>query len=145
MNENTPVQARADMYLPSWLLIFSGCLAIFSLILVAVFLIFNQAIWLLFAFIGIVLALGTAVLWCNQTIRVINDQEFVYTTFLGNKKQYRFQDITELKKNSDSMTLIVAGEKVHIEKIAIVSKRLSTLVNQALLSQTDDPPSPPQA
>ena len=43
-----------------------------------------------------------------------------------------FSDIEWLRKNNDSLTLFVAGEKVHIESMAILSDRFIELVNKAL-------------
>ena len=88
---------------------------------------------LLFLGVGI-LCLGVlaCLCWNNQKARVISDQEFEYTTFLGKTHRYYFRDITGLRKNSDSMTLYVDGNKVHIESCAILSERFITLINQAL-------------
>ena len=37
-----------------------------------------------------------------------------------------------LIKNQDSLTLLVAGKKVHIESMAILSERLAERINKAL-------------
>ena len=125
-------ELRADMFLPDWILAFglvllavgtgiglSGCVNVDlrSLIL------------------GIVMILGgiLAVLcWKNQTIVIISEEKFEYTTFLGNKKVFAFADITGLRKNKDSMTLYLGSEKVHIEACAIMTEELIILINQAL-------------
>ena len=44
----------------------------------------------------------------------------------------KFSDITGLKRNADSMTLLVGTEKVHIESCAILSERLIKLIDKEL-------------
>lgn len=109
-------QPRADMFLPKWLLIFGIVLLIGGVVLTFVF--FPAA---LFCF-----ALGAAAVlcWKNQTIRIISDSTFVYTTFLGRQREYRFSQIEGLRQNSDSMTLFVGGGKVHMESCACITQRL---------------------
>lgn len=65
-------------------------------------------------------------------IHVISDKEFTYTTMFGKTKNYRFADIERLRKNKDSMTLFVAGDKLHMESMAILSERLVELINREL-------------
>jgi hypothetical protein len=50
----------------------------------------------------------------------------------GNTRTYHFSDIQALRKNQDSMTLYVAGEKVHIESMAVLSQRLVDHINREL-------------
>ena len=50
----------------------------------------------------------------------------------GNTTTYSFADIQGLRKNQDSMTLFVAGKKVHIESMAVLSERLVNHINEAL-------------
>lgn len=53
----------------------------------------------------------------------MDDETFLYSTMLGNKKSYRFADIQRLNKNNDSFTLIMKDGKVHIESCAVISSR----------------------
>jgi len=50
----------------------------------------------------------------------------------GNTRTYAFSDIQGLRRNQDSLTLFVAGEKIHIESMAIISDRLASAINRAL-------------
>ncbi len=50
----------------------------------------------------------------------------------GQTRTYYFSDITGLRRNSDSMTLFVGNEKVHIESMAVLSERLVNGINEAL-------------
>lgn len=88
------------------------------------------------AVVGAVVCLGLGIMallcWKNQNIVVLSDESFEYSTFLGNKKEYRFQDITGLKQNNDSMTLFVGNEKVHIESCDLLTDRLIELINAQL-------------
>ena len=50
----------------------------------------------------------------------------------GKTRTYSFSDIQGLRRNQDSLTLFVAGEKVHIESIAVLSERLVERIDNAL-------------
>ena len=124
---------RADMYLPAWFFGLGLLLFAFGGILTAVSIAVQLPFFL--SLLAAVLALlGVAVImyWKNQTIRMLDNDCFEYTTFLGKKTVYRFADIKELKKNTDSMTLLVADGKVHIEACAIVTDRLVERINREL-------------
>lgn len=70
--------------------------------------------------------------WKNQKIRILSQEEFEYTTFLGNAVTYRFDDIEGLKRNKDSMTLLLKSGKVHIESMAVLSPELVEKINAIL-------------
>lgn len=125
-------EPRADMYLPDFLLAF-GLVLIGGGLGLGIAAVIRFAVWML-AVAPLALGLGiTAVLcWKNQTIRIISDEAFEYTTSLGNIRTYRFADITGLRKNNDSMTLFVGKDKVHIESMAILSDHLVDAVNAVL-------------
>ena len=97
------------------------------------FAIFKFAIWaVVCAILGIVFGVFALLCWKNQTIHVISDEQFTYTTMFGKTFTCNFCDIQGLRKNQDSMTLFVAGSKVHIESMAILSDLLVNLINHAL-------------
>ena len=123
---------RADMFLPDFLHYFGLFLDAAELaFLVAMFATKNWGL-----IIGVIIcgALGLAawLCWKNQTIRIIDDDTFEYTTFLGKKTVYRFSDIKELRTNPDSLTLILTNGKVHIESMAHMSETLYNKINAAL-------------
>ena len=124
---------RADMYLPAWFLTVGLFLLAFGGILTAVS-IAVQLPFFLSLFAAVLALSGVAVIlyWKNQTIRMLSDDCFDYNTFLGKKTVYRFADIKELKKNGDSLTLLVADGKVHIESCAIITDRLVVRINREL-------------
>ena len=130
-NEDNP---RADMYLPFWLLVFGILLIIIGIVSIAnLFIHFIQLDTITSSVVGIgtiIFGLLAILCWKNQSIRIISDKKFEYTTFLGNKKIYRFYDIKGIKKNTDSITLYVANDKVHIESCAILSARLVEKINE---------------
>jgi len=98
-----------------------------------VYAIFSLATWaIVCAPLGIILGIALLLCWKNQTIHIISDTQFTYTTMFGNTTTYSFADIQGLRKNQDSMTLFVAGKKVHIESMAILSERLVNHINEAL-------------
>ena len=125
-------EPRADMFLPDRLL----AMAIVFLaggIACAVFAIINFAIWaVVCAALGIVLGALAILCWKNQSIRMISNEQFTYTTMFGNTHTYSFSDIQGLRRNQDSMTLFVADKKVHIESMAIISDRLIERINKSL-------------
>ena len=125
-------EPRADMFLPIKLLAFSALLmmgGIAACIYAAINFSWGAVIAAALAFV-----LGCAALlcWKNQTIFVLSDEEFEYSTFLGNKTVYRFSDIKLVKRNNDSMTVFVGNGKVHIESMAILSDRLVACINRQL-------------
>ena len=125
-------QHRADMYLPeralAMALVFlaggTAC-GIYAAITHAV-----PAI--VFAVLGLGLGMVLLLCWRNQTIRIISEEQFVYKTMFGRKYTYNFADIQGLRPNKDSVTLFVAGEKVHMESMAVLSDRLVRKLNMAL-------------
>ena len=126
------ITPRADMYLPDFLKYFGFFLDIVSLaFLVATFI---TQIWGLI--IGALLCSGLGIAawlcWKNQTIRIIGEDQFEYTTFLGKTTTYRFSDIKELRVKSDSMTLILTNGKVHIESMVCMSETLANKIDRAL-------------
>lgn len=125
-------EPRADVYISSFLLVF-GLFLIVVGIGVAIVLFFNFNIWIIVGSVFcILLGVLAFICWRNQTIRIISDEKFEYTTFLGNTYEYRFKDITAIKQNADSTTIFVGKKKVHIESIAVVSDRFSALLNKAI-------------
>lgn len=132
-NDDEP---RADMFLPDRLL------AIAMVFLAAglacgIYSIFRLATWsIICTLLGIVLGTFALLCWKNQTIHIVSEDTFTYTTMFGNTRTYAFSDIQALRRNQDSLTLFVAGEKVHIESMAILSDRLVKAINAALTPGT---------
>lgn len=123
---------RADMYLPVRLLAMS-LVFLAAGIACGIYAVLRLAIWWgVGAAFGIVLGVFALLCWKNQAIRIISDEQFTYTTMFGNTRIYAFSDIQGLRRNQDSMTLLVAGQKVHIESMAVISDRLANAVNIAL-------------
>ncbi len=123
---------RADMYLPERLLAM-GLVFLAIGIACGIYFVFALAIWaVVVAILGIGFGVAALLCWRNQAIHVISDSEFTYTTMFGNTKTYNFAEIEGLRQNQDSLTLFVAGEKVHMESMAIISERLADKINKAL-------------
>ena len=124
-----------DMYLPAWLLVFG----LFSLAVAVVLFAFamSESMYLLIGFV-IFFTLGFAAILCqqNQWAKMNDDGTFTYSTMFGNKKEYRFSDIIELKQNSDSRTLILENGQVHIESIAVMSERFVDAINGVIESRS---------
>ena len=123
---------RADMYLPVFLKGFGYFLDAVGIVLGAVAI--ATQLWGLFVVTAITLPLGIAayLCWKNQTVRILDEETFEYSTFLGNKKIYKFSEIKSLRTNSDSMTLFVGDGTVHIEAMAIISKEFTDKIDAAL-------------
>lgn len=123
---------RADMFLPVRLLAMSLILLAAGTAL-AVFTVLRFSVGAtIAAVLCLVLGVFALLCWKNQSIHVISDEQFTYTTMFGNTRTYSFADIQGLRRNQDSMTLFVAGEKVHIESMAVLSQRLVDLINREL-------------
>jgi len=126
-------EPRADMFLPAWFVIMGLLLCIFGTIGVIVFLVLPISVPMLML-TAVTVLLGVAVLlcWKNQTIHMLPNDAFEYSTFLGKKKIYRFCDIKTVKKSTSSTTLYVADGKVYIDALAIVTDRLSDRLRKQL-------------
>ena len=123
---------RADMFLPDFLKYFGFFLdAVAISFLVATFI---TQIWGLIIGVLICGGLGVAawLCWKNQTIRIIDEDRFEYTTFLGKTTVYNFSDIKALRVNQDSMTLILTNGKVHIESMVYMSQALADKIDQSI-------------
>ena len=123
---------RADMYLPEWAL--AMCIVYLAIgTACGIWAIISHAVWsIVMATLFLGLGIALILCWKNQTIRIISDEEFIYTTMFGKQHTYRFADIQGLRRNQDSMTMFVSGEKVHMESMAVLSDRLVNLINREL-------------
>ena len=123
---------RADMFLPDRLL--AMAFALFTLgIGFGVYAVFEFTVWkIVVAVFGIALGVLAVLCWKNQTIHIISEEQFTYTTMFGNTRTYNFSDIKGLVRNQDSMTMLVGNDKVHIESMAVLSERLIDSINKAL-------------
>lgn len=126
---------RADMFLPGWLNGFGIFLDIVAVaLLVAMFITQTWALAIGFVIAGL-LGVAATLCWKNQTIRIIDEDTFEYSTFLGKKIRYRFSEIKELRVNQDSMTLFVGNGKVHIEAMVVISQELMDKIDTALANR----------
>lgn len=133
LNVSTPAgQPRADMFLDTKVLALGIVMALVGVGCgVALFFVYHVGL-IIGLVAGILIGVGAVLSWRNQTIRVVDEKTFVYTTFLGNKKTYQFADITKMVRNKDSYTLFVGKEKVHIDSTAVMSKALIDKINESL-------------
>ncbi len=135
IDEDTP---RADMYLPERLLAM-GLVMLAGGTACAVGFAMGGAPWMIACAVGgLGFGLGALLCYRNQSIRMISQSQFAYTTFLGNTYTYAFSQIQGLRRNQDSMTLFVAGKKVHIESMAILSDRLVDAINRELAKKAEE-------
>ena len=123
---------RADMYLPMQLFAMSIVLLIVAVAAMIFAAVKSSVVLVVISVICWIIAFLALLCWRNQKIVVLSEEEFEYTTFLGNKKVYRFSDIKALRKNNDSLTLFVANDKVHMEAMAVISERLASLIDAQL-------------
>ena len=123
---------RADMHLPVKIAAFGLALILGGFIFIATYIINGLPIALIFAISCFVIAPFAFLCYRNQRIYVLSDEEFQYSTFTGRKTVYKFKDIKALRANKDSMTLFVGDGKVHIESSAVLSQRLTDLINAQL-------------
>lgn len=120
-----------DMHLPVWVCGLGIIFLVAAVVCMAIISI-SPLICITAAVICLCLGISAVLCWRNQWAEVIDDDEFIYSTMFGNKNKYRFSEITDIRQNSDSMTLFLGKNKIHIESCAIISDRFANLVNQAL-------------
>lgn len=125
-------ELRADMFMPDRLLAMALVMLAGGTACAIYVVLRFSVLAVIFAAVGILFGVFALICWKNQTIRMISDEQFTYTTMFGNTKTYLFSEIQGLRKNQDSMTLLVAGQKVHIESMAVLSTRLVDRINEAL-------------
>ena len=130
------VAPRADMFLPDWLKYFGFVLDALAVALVVVTFITQAWVLLILSLLGGGLGIAAWLCWKNQMIRIVGDDEFEYTTFLGKTTTYRFSDIKELRANQDSWTLFLTNGKVHIESTALMSEALYNKIDEAISKET---------
>ncbi len=125
-------EPRADMFLPNWVR-FLGLLLEAGAVAFAVAAFVTQTWTLLIGFLLLgVLGIAAHLCWKNQTIQILDQSSFEYSTFLGKKTRYYFSDVKKLRQNPDSWTLFVGDGKIHIESLAYISKDLLDKLNVAL-------------
>ena len=124
-------EPRADMFLPDRLLAMSIIFLAGGIVSIALAII-NAVTYVLGVVICFALGISALLCWKNQSIHIISEEQFTYTTMFGKTRTYSFADIQGLRKNPDSLTLFVANEKIHIESMAILSERLVEQINNAL-------------
>lgn len=117
---------QKDMYIPQWVRNV-GIGFLVMMVVTIILTIVNSEYRLVWAILDFcLLASGVAVimLWKNEWIEILNDEEFVHSTFFGKKTRYHFSDVREIKRNSDSITVIMSNGKIHIENVAVTSEKL---------------------
>lgn len=124
-------EPRADMFLPDRLLAMSIVFLAGGIVSIALAII-NSVTWVLGVVICFAFGIAAMLCWKNQSIYIISDEQFTYTTMFGKTRTYSFSDIQGLRQNQDSMTLFVANAKVHIESMAILSERFVERIDNAL-------------
>lgn len=124
-------EPRADMFLPDRLLAMSIVFLAGGVVSI-VLAITNSITWVLGIIICFAFGIAALLCWKNQSIHIISNEQFTYTTMFGKTRTYSFSDIQGLRRNQDSLTLFVAGEKVHIESMAVLSERLVERIDNAL-------------
>ena len=126
---------RADMHLSNHALGLAGAALLAVFILVARYIYTKEWFYLVLGVAFLLCCIGILLCYRNQRIYVLSDEEFQYSTFFGNKKIYRFDEITALRKNRDSLTLFLGKSKVHIESSAVMSDKLRALIIEQFKKQ----------
>ena len=115
---------KKDMYLPLWVLLL-GIVFLAAAVVFGFSALSGRPVLSVGCLFGLGFGVSAVLCWKNQWVSVINDSEFVYSTMFGKRITYRFDDITDIKQNADSLTLILKTGKVHIESCAVISPAFS--------------------
>ena len=123
---------KADMYLPLWIQIFGFVLDTLAVAAIPVAILF-ELWWLLFVtpLFGI-FGVAAHLCWCNQKVRILDEETFEYTTFLGKKIVYAFKDIREIRVRTDDYTIFVGEGRVHVESSAVMTETFMLKIEEAL-------------
>ncbi len=125
-------EPRADMYLPLWLLAFAIILLIAALAGVVYAIVATSLLAIILAIGALGVGVAALLCWKNQTIHMVSNDTFVYTTFLGHRRKYAFSEITGIVRHTDSLSIIARNEKIHVESCAIMTERLATRLDEVL-------------
>lgn len=126
-------KSRADMFLPAWMFTVGLFCLVFGIIMGIVFVALQISVLLIVLAAALVLVgVAEIMCWKNQTIHMLPNDSFEYSTLFGKKTIYCFDEIKGIKNGNDSITLFVGEGKVHIDSIAIVSQRLFQRINKQL-------------
>lgn len=129
-------EPRADMYLPNKLLAFGIILCAIGTSIIIVFSLMFNIKWLIAGICMFLLGIAAIMCWKNQTIHILSEDTFKYTTFLGNSYIYAFSDITAVRRNKDSLTVFLGNKKAHIEFMAVLSDSLVEKINNSLQNKS---------
>ena len=132
VNEDEP---RADMYLSTKALAMSIAALLAGIGAIVYYFLVGGIYAMVMGPVLLVVGIGLFLCWKNQTITIIDEETFEYKTFLGNKKVIAFADITDLRKNQDSLTLYAGTTKIQIESMTIMTTRLKDKINEALAAR----------
>ena len=91
-------ERRADMYLPNFVLALGLVLCAGGTAMAIAFFFTQNTALLIFGILALVIGIVALLCWKNQSIKILSEHEFSYTTFLGNTKVYRFRDISGLPR-----------------------------------------------
>lgn len=88
----------------------------------------------------LLLPLAAAAFLCynNQKIWVVNDKIFEYSTMFGKRKRYEFDRVEKIVQNVDSFTVFAEGDRIHIESMAVCSRRLIDLLIKSADKNSED-------
>ena len=120
------------MFLPDWINFFGAFLDVAAVIILVASLLMQNWGLLIGAVIAGTLGIAANLCWKNQMIKILDENTFEYSTFLGKKTKYKFADIKSLRVNQDSLTLFVGNGKVHIESCVVISQELMDKIDAVL-------------
>ncbi len=84
---------------------------------------------MIFGAVLIVFGIAALLCWKNQTIVMLDEERFVYSTMFGNKREYRFADIADMTGSKDRNLVMKDGSKVFIESSTEMSERLAAAIS----------------
>ena len=128
---------RADMFLPKWILASAILLCMISVLNLVLVLLMED--WDLFYNVMTDIPIGIILFlcWRNQTIKILDEDTFRYTTFWGKKYIYHFSRIKCIRVGLTGIALVTPKGKpnVPIEGAARVTRPLAEKLNMQLEAQ----------
>ena len=130
---DNPENAKYDVYLALPAKALSILCIVLGIFITVICMMNDETESIMVGFLFVVLGLFTLLYSCNKWIRILSDEEFEFSNFLGKKTVYKFSDIQSVIRKArpndygmrqEKIILVLPNRKIHIEEECVISQRL---------------------